>query len=76
MRLGPRHPHGYTRWEVPPHPIFIARHPGIGDFYAVIDESSRSLHISRRTGRIRLLNAEAVAGTRLLGLIAGPAGCL
>jgi virginiamycin B lyase len=76
LRLDPRNRRDHTVYEAPAHPIFIARHPGNGDFYASIDESSKILRISPATGRRRLLDTTASGGMRPVGLIAGPARAL
>jgi virginiamycin B lyase len=76
LRLDPRNPRDHTVYQAPAHPIFIARHPGNGEFYASIDESSRILRISPGTGRTRLLDTAGPAGIRPVGLIPGPARSL
>jgi virginiamycin B lyase len=65
-------PRQYWLYEAEPHPIFVARHPDTGEFYASQDESSMILRIDHRTKSTTQLPIPVEAGSTPVGLVAGP----
>jgi len=55
-------------------PIFVARHPASGEFYASQDQSSQILRMDARGRRISSTPIPAAQGATPVGLIAGPDG--
>ncbi|NLU67341.1 hypothetical protein [Streptomyces sp. HNM0574] len=64
-------PH-YRFYDAKAQPIFVARHPGSGDFYVSQDSSSALLHIDPRTHRTRQIPVPPERGTLPVGLVPGP----
>jgi virginiamycin B lyase len=67
-------PTRYRLYQGLPHPIFIARHPISGDFYASEDVSSKLLHINVATQTTSQIPIPPARGQQPVGLVAGPAG--
>lgn len=72
LRMNIMNPFDYTLYEARKQPIFVARHPGSGDFYASQDTSNALLHIDPRTHRTRQIEVPAERGTLPVGLVRGP----
>lgn len=67
-------PQQYWLYQAKPHPIFVARHPDTGEFYASQDQASKILRINFDTQATSQIEIPAERGTTPVGLVAGPAG--
>jgi len=67
-------PTRYWLYQALPQPIFVARHPFSGEFYASEDVSSKLLRINFATQTTSQIAIPSTHGQRPVGLIAGPAG--
>ncbi|WP_143168592.1 hypothetical protein [Amycolatopsis australiensis] len=74
LAINHTNPASYHLYTASRTPIFVARHPGTGEFYASQDETSQILHINPRTRATDQLPIPAAAGRTPVGLIAGPTG--
>ncbi|MCC8250412.1 hypothetical protein [Saccharothrix luteola] len=63
-------PSRFRLYEARPNPIFVARHPESGEFYASQDDASQVLRINPRTRDTAQLDVP----DRPVGLVAGPVG--
>ncbi len=67
-------PDKYWLYQALPHPIFVARHPTTGDFYASQDQANKLLRIRFPNTATSQLAIPSSAGQTPVGLVAGPAG--
>ena len=67
-------PSRFTLHEAQPNPIFVARHPESGEFYAGQDDASLILRIDPRTRATTQLGVPQERGGKPVGLVAGPTG--
>jgi hypothetical protein len=67
-------PRQYWLYDAKPHPIFVARHPTTGDFYASQDQTSAILRIDHPSRTTTQLPIPDEHGTTPVGLVAGPTG--
>ncbi|MEU4745202.1 hypothetical protein AB0G02_32725 [Actinosynnema sp. NPDC023658] len=67
-------PSRYHLYEAEPDPIFVARHPATGVFYASQDDASLILRIDPRTREATQLEVPRDRGGTPVGLVAGPTG--
>lgn len=67
-------PSRFQLYPAQPNPIFVARHPESGEFYASQDDSSRILRIQPGTHHATQLDVPQDAGRTPVGLVAGPTG--
>jgi hypothetical protein len=67
-------PTRYHLYAAEPTPIFVARHPDTGIFYASQDDSSRILRIDHQTRQTTQLEVPEHRGGKPVGLVAGPTG--
>jgi virginiamycin B lyase len=66
--------HQYWLYDAKPHPIFVARHPVTGDFYASQDQSSALLRIDHRAKITTQIPIPTEQGSTPVGLVSGPTG--
>lgn len=67
-------PQQYWLYDAKPHPIFVARHPATGDFYASQDQSSALLRIDHRAKTTTQVPIPTEQGSTPVGLVSGPPG--
>ncbi|MGH3846455.1 MAG: hypothetical protein ACRDS0_34330 [Pseudonocardiaceae bacterium] len=67
-------PRQYWLYDAKPHPIFVARHPQTGEFYASQDQASLILRIDPNTRTSTQLPIPAEHGATPVALVAGPGG--
>ncbi|MEW6470644.1 MAG: hypothetical protein AB1679_00025 [Actinomycetota bacterium] len=74
LAISHRRPQDHRFYEAASHPIFIARHPDTGEFFASLDESSEILRIDADAGTTSRIRIPPERGATPVGLVAGPAG--
>ena len=74
LRVNHTNPADYTLCPAARKPIFVARHPTSGEFYASQDASSQILRMDEHGTRISSTSIPAAEGATPVGLIAGPDG--
>ncbi|MGH3718824.1 MAG: hypothetical protein ACRDRI_08285 [Pseudonocardiaceae bacterium] len=74
LAINHKDPRKYRLYETKPDPIFVARHPGSGEFYVSQDQAGEILRINAKTNKTSRLKIPAARGTTPVGLVAGPAG--
>ncbi|MGH3771984.1 MAG: hypothetical protein ACRDRW_11415 [Pseudonocardiaceae bacterium] len=74
LAINHTNPRKYRLYQAKPHPIFVARHPGSGEFYVSQDQANEILRINAETKKTSRLKIPAARGTTPVGLVAGPAG--
>jgi streptogramin lyase len=74
LRIDHTKPDDYTLCPAERKPIFVARHPISGEFYASQDQSSYILRMDARGRRISNTPIPAAQGATPVGLVAGPDG--
>lgn len=74
LRVNHTNPADYTLCPAERKPIFVARHPTSGEFYASQDQSSQILRMDERGTCVSNTPIPAAEGTTPVGLIAGPDG--
>jgi len=67
-------PRQYWLYDAKPHPIFVARHPTSGEFYASQDQTSALLRIDHRSKTATQLPIPAEQGSTPVSLVAGLVG--
>lgn len=67
-------PDQYALYEAEPNPIFVARHPDTGEFYASQDRAGKILRIDPTDGWSEQIEIPETTGETPVGLVAGPAG--
>lgn len=67
-------PDKYQLYPALPHPIFVARHPATGDFYASQDEANKLLRIRLPNAATSQIAIPSSAGQKPVGLVTGPMG--
>lgn len=67
-------PQQHWLYDAKEQPIFVARHPQSGEFYASQDQANMILRIDHRTRTTTQLQVPAEHGATPVGLVAGPAG--
>jgi streptogramin lyase len=76
LRVNHTNPADYTLCPAERKPIFVARHPTSGKFYASQDQSSQILCMDEQGKRVSSTAIPAAEGTTPVGLIAGPDGSI
>jgi streptogramin lyase len=74
LRVNHTNPADYTLCPAERKPIFVARHPKTGEFYASQDQSSAILRMDARGRRLSNTPVPAAQGATPVGLVAGPDG--
>lgn len=67
-------PSRFRLYPAQSHPIFVARHPASGEFYASQDSTSQILRIDPRTNTTSQIPVPPQYGSTPVGLVPGPAG--
>ena len=74
LRINHSNPADYTLCPAARKPIFVARHPTSGEFYASQDQASQILRMDERGNSVSNTPIPAAQGATPVGLIAGPDG--
>ncbi|WP_433261730.1 hypothetical protein ACQPZF_27630 [Actinosynnema sp. CS-041913] len=74
LAIDPADPARHRLHDCRPNPVFVARHPGSGDFYVTQDDAGLILRIDPRTRDTAQLAVPAERGGTPMGLVAGPTG--